>query len=105
MSKNIDVLIFSSDTTDSLDKYAAQGSRAVGGVVKLEDLEKNVAAMGPAINSIVALLKKKAKNQGLNEVIISLGINAKGKVGFFGTGGEIGGTATLSLKFDVSSDP
>ena len=35
----------------------------------------------------------------LTEYTIQAGINAKGKVGFLGTGTEVGVTATLTLKF------
>ena len=77
------------------------GEKAVGGLVKLTELEQNLEDMGPAINSVMGSLKKTATEKGLTEVTISLGINAKGKVGFLGTGAEIGGTATLSLKYAV----
>ena len=101
MSTKEDVLIFSSDTTADPSGYALMGDEARGGVVKLAELEKNLEDMGPAINGVIGSLKKTAAEKGLAEVTLSLGINAKGKVGFLGTGTEIGGTATLSLKYKV----
>jgi hypothetical protein len=40
-----------------------------------------------------------AGNYGLKTVQVAVGINGKGQVGFLGVGGEIGGTATLTLTF------
>jgi hypothetical protein len=40
-----------------------------------------------------------AGQYGLGEVEVAVGINGKGQVGFLGTGAEVGGTATLTLKF------
>ena len=101
MSTNDDVLIFSSDTTADVSEYRLMGVRAIGGVVKLDELKQNLEDMGPSISGVIESLKKTAGKQGLAEVTISIGINAKGKVGFLGTGGEIGGTATLTLKYGV----
>ena len=46
----------------------------------------------PALGAMLEDVKAKAKDMGLQEVSIALGINAKGKVGFLGTGAEAGGT-------------
>jgi hypothetical protein len=46
-------------------------------------------------------VKEAAVALGLQEVSVSLGINAKGKIGFLGTGSELGGEASLTLKFKI----
>ena len=36
------------------------------------------------------------------EVTVALGVNATGKIGFLGTGAQMGGTASLTLTFKVT---
>jgi hypothetical protein len=53
------------------------------------------------LEGIIESLKATAKDSGLTEVTVAVGLNAKGAVGFLGTGAEAGGSATLTLKFSV----
>lgn len=64
-------------------------------------LRKSLSEFMPALGAIMEDVKKKAVNMGLTEVSVELGINAKGTVGFLGTGAELGGNSTLSLKFEI----
>jgi len=41
-----------------------------------------------------------AGGYNLKTVEVAVGINGKGQVGFLGVGGELGGTATLTLTFE-----
>lgn len=92
------VLIFSTDSTTDLNLMGGDGK---AGTVSLSELENNIAEMSPAINGVVEKLKATAAATGLTEVSLAIGINAKGKVGFLGTGAEMGGNATITLKFKV----
>ena len=72
-----------------------------GGVTTVAVLRASVQEFMPALGAIMKELKQAAVGHGLEEVSVSLGINAKGKIGFLGTGSELGGDASLSLKFKV----
>jgi hypothetical protein len=49
---------------------------------------------------ILPVADKPTKDLGLKSISVALGIDAKGKVGFLGTGAEVGGSATLTLTFE-----
>jgi hypothetical protein len=55
----------------------------------------------PGLGAIIADVKGNAAALGLSEVSVELGVNAKGTVGFLGTGAELGGNSTLTLKFKI----
>lgn len=95
------VLIFSTEQTDETNLNLLSDDRPTVGKVELQDLKKNLDEMGPAIDGVVDAVKSAAAAKGLSEITLAIGINAKGKVGFLGTGSEVGGTATLTLKFSV----
>ena len=69
--------------------------------VTVAKLRASVDEVAPAITAIVDNMKEKAKAKGLTEITLALGINGKGTVGFLGTGAEIGGSATITLKFSL----
>lgn len=60
-----------------------------------ENLENFMGAVRDLLPSV-----QQAGAYGLKSVDVAVGINAKGQVGFLGTGAELGGTATLTLKFE-----
>ena len=72
-----------------------------GGVTTVGALRSSLDSFMPALGVIIADVKAKAAEAGLEEVSIALGVNAKGTVGFLGTGAEMGGTASLTLKFKI----
>lgn len=72
-----------------------------GGVVTVGALRASVKEFMPALGAVMNDVKEAAVALGLEEVSVSLGINAKGAIGFLGTGSELGGEATLTLKFKV----
>ena len=93
------VIVFSNDHDDP--NKLMSGSAKNSSAVPLDSLNANVAQLGPAIASLVSELKTTAKDAGLTEVTLALGVNGKGTVGFLGTGAEMGGNATISLKFKI----
>jgi hypothetical protein len=73
-----------------------------GGVATVGALRASLESFMPALGVIIADVKEKTKAAGLEEVSVALGVNAKGTVGFLGTGAEMGGTASLTLKFKIA---
>jgi hypothetical protein len=72
-----------------------------GGVTTVGTLRASIGELLPGLQAIIEDVKAKAATAGLQEVTVALGVNAKGTVGFLGTGTELGGTATLTLKFQT----
>jgi hypothetical protein len=93
------VVIFSKDSNGDRD-FDLLGD-SPGGVTTVGALRKSLGEFMPGLGAIMEDVKAKAVDMGLNEVSVALGVNAKGKVGFLGTGAELGGTSTLTLKFKI----
>jgi hypothetical protein len=106
MTKPVDsqkVVIFTKDAkhepyAPDLDLLGASS----GGVVTVGALRESVGNFMPGLGAIIDDVKTKAKAAGLEEISVALGVNAKGAIGFLGTGAEAGGSATLTLKFKVA---
>lgn len=58
----------------------------------LSDFMESLAEILPTVGTV-------SGGYGLESFTVAVGINGKGQVGFLGTGGELGGTATLTLTF------
>jgi hypothetical protein len=65
-------------------------------------LRESINSFMPGLGAIIDDVKEKALAAGLKEVSVALGVNAKGTIGFLGTGTELGGTASTTLKFEIS---
>ena len=72
-----------------------------GGVTTIGTLRDNLSTLLPGLSTIITDIKEKAVSSGLQEVSLALGISAKGSIGFLGTGSEVSGTASITLKFNV----
>jgi hypothetical protein len=72
-----------------------------GGVTTVGALRLSVREFMPGLGAVMNDVKETAVALGLQEVEVALGINAKGKIGFLGTGSEVGGDASLKLKFKI----
>jgi hypothetical protein len=93
------VVIFASDSKGEHD-FDLLGD-SPGGVTTVGALRNSLGEFMPGLGAIIAEVKDKAADMGLTEVSVALGVNAKGTVGFLGTGAEIGGNSTLTLKFKI----
>jgi hypothetical protein len=93
------IVIFSSDSRGGRELDLLGDSP--GGVTTVGALRRNLGELLPGLGAIIADVKDKGAAAGLSEVSVALGVNAKGTVGFLGTGTELGGDATLTLKFTV----
>jgi hypothetical protein len=96
MPKGRKVVIFSGtgDNFDLLDE-----KRQVA--LPVDELHKNLSEFIAALHEILPASEKAASGLSLKTVSVAVGINGKGKVGFLGTGAEVGGSATLTLTFDL----
>lgn len=65
------------------------------------DLRKNLEAFVLTLGDILPKAENQTPGMGLKTVSVAVGVNGKGQVGFLGTGAEIGGSATLTLTFEV----
>jgi hypothetical protein len=72
-----------------------------GGVATVGALRESLQEILPVLGALMTDIKEAAIKQRLEEVSVSLGINGKGKIGFLGTGSEVGGEASLTLKFKI----
>jgi hypothetical protein len=66
----------------------------------VSELRDNLAEFMASLQELLPAADKTAAGLGLKSVTVAVGINGKGKVGFLGTGVEVGGSATLTLTFE-----
>lgn len=100
MSDN-SVLVFSSENSDPSKNLNLMGDGNSLSSVELGKLKKNVRDMQVSIDELIDEMKSSGKSKGLEEVTVAVSVNAKGAVGFLGTGAEAGASATFTLKFKV----
>jgi len=97
MSENRKVLIFTdSACTDDEFELLDEERKSRLPVQKLKD---NLHDFMGTLAEILPTIGTVGEGYGLESLTVAVGINGKGQVGFLGTGGEVGGTATLTLKF------
>jgi hypothetical protein len=95
------VIVFTRETAQEAPGGLESLGGSSGGVTTVGALRESIDALLPGLDAIISDIKAKAAAAGLEDVTVALGINAKGRIGFLGTGSEIGGTASLTLKFKV----
>lgn len=77
------------------------GVQGVGEVeVSPEVLQDNFLDFVRMLDKIVPDLKDRKTGFSLNSFDVEVGIDGKGKIGFLGTGSELGGHATFTLRFE-----
>ena len=69
-------------------------------VTSLHNASAGLEDFMESFKDILPAAEKPATGLGLKTVSVALGIDGKGKVGFLGTGVEVGGSATLTLTFE-----
>jgi hypothetical protein len=71
-----------------------------GGDVPIERLKENLEKFVSSLNELLpAMDALSSQGTRLTSFEVSVGVNAKGEVGFLGTGVEVGAEATLTLTF------
>ncbi len=71
-----------------------------GIALPLDELRKNLEDFMGSLQETLPAIDKPASGMGLKSVSVAVGIDGKGRVGFLGTGVEVGGSATLTLTFE-----
>jgi preprotein translocase subunit Sss1 len=89
------VLLFSASSSD-FDLLDEKRKIAL----PVDELRNNLEDFIVSLQDILAAADKPAGKMGLKSASVAVGINAKGQVGFLGTGVEVGGSATLTLTFE-----
>jgi hypothetical protein len=105
MSQSVDsqeVIVFTPGSTPDPTEADLLGD-SPGGVTTIGKLRESLSTLLPGLNTIIADAKDAAAASGLQEVSVALGISAKGSIGFLGTGTEVSGTASITLKFKVGT--
>jgi hypothetical protein len=72
-------------------------------MIDVDELRRNLETFLQSAEQVVTQSVMKRAN--LTDYTIQVGISAKGKVGFLGTGGELGASASLTLKYTVPRAP
>lgn len=87
------------ERTRSLDFEVAK--RSAAREIPITTLKGNLQGFLDSLNEIIPEAKGNTGFE-LREFTVQVGIDASGKVGFLGTGAEVGANASLSLKFQKS---
>lgn len=64
-----------------------------------ETLKENLSKFLATLDVMLPQADAKAGGYHLDSFEVAVSINGKGEIGFLGTGGELGGSATLTLSF------
>lgn len=65
-------------------------------------LKKNITEFSQAVLPALSPLRAISEDFNVAEVELSLAVSASGKVGFLGSGAEVGGSATIKIKLKVN---
>lgn len=74
-------------------------------VLPVAELQANLRRFVDGLEDIIPPQQAEPTKKGLalKTVAVAVGVNAKGQVGFLGTGAEVGGNATLTLTFEIKA--
>jgi hypothetical protein len=89
-------------TTAEIFVAGASDPELLGGIwkkVKVEDLKRNLTELVDGLRDVLPQADASAQGFRLEEFEVAVTVNAKGEVGLFGTGAEVGGEASLTLRF------
>lgn len=77
------------------------GKRSGATEVSIDTLKENIQKFVASLNDLLpSMTVAPSSGFGLKSFEVAVGVNAKGEVGFLGTGVEVGADATLTLKFE-----
>jgi hypothetical protein len=66
----------------------------------VDDLRKNLNEFLTSLKYLLPAEEETGAGMKLKVVTVAVGINGKGKIGFLGTGMEVGASSTLTLTFE-----
>lgn len=85
---------------DDAGKASAVVATVGGAEVPAETVRENLLAFSKLVDSLVPRIDAQKNGFRLKAFDVKLGIDGKGQVGFLGTGIEVGGNATFTLRFE-----
>jgi hypothetical protein len=87
------VIVFAKKDVGLLDETGR------GTALPVAELRKNLEAFTKALESLLPAVQTAGGGFGLTELEVAVGVDGKGRVGFLGTGVDVGAQATITLKF------
>jgi hypothetical protein len=98
-----DVLVFAYGDVKTQQKGFLGGQKGIVSVpLPVDTIRKNLGDFLACLDQILPDGDTPKKGYGLDSFEVAVSIDAKGQVGFLGTGAEVGGSATLTLSFKKS---
>ena len=98
MSEERSVLIFAGEDQSAAEFELLDEHRK--SYLPVGQIKANLREFMQSLAEILPTVETASGGYGLESFTVAVGINGKGQVGFLGTGGELGGNATLTLTFE-----
>jgi hypothetical protein len=94
------VTVFGKSIPAAGEREFLDGARQGAFTPRVEDIKNSLQDFVASLKDILPMADTGVGGMGLNSVSIAVGIDGKGKVGFLGSGVEVGATATMTLTFE-----
>ena len=82
------------------DDFGLLDESGRGTALPVEELRRNLEAFTKALQSLIPAAESVGRGLVLKELEVAVGVDGKGRVGFLGTGVDVGAQATITLKFN-----
>jgi hypothetical protein len=93
------VVFASGDVGEAAPGFLNNEKRLLSFSLPVDTVKKNLREFLGALDEMLPTVDQGQRGYGLDSFTVAVSINGKGQVGFLGTGGELGGAATLTLSF------
>jgi hypothetical protein len=98
-----EVIVFArGDVGDAQAGFLATEKKLLSFTLPVDTVKKNLEEFLASLDQILPGAAEKKQGFGVDTFQVAVSINGKGQIGFLGTGGELGGSATLTLTFKKS---
>jgi hypothetical protein len=95
-----EVIVFAKADVKGVTKgILADKKGLVSSALPIDTIKNNLDNFLASLNEMLPSVDKAKQGYGLDSFEVAVSIDAKGQVGFLGTGAEVGGSATLTLTF------
>jgi hypothetical protein len=95
-----EVIVFANADVKAAQKGLLDSQRGVvSSQLPIATIKNNLDNFLASLNQMLPDADSPKKGYGLDGFEVAVSIDAKGQVGFLGTGAEVGGSATLTLSF------
>jgi hypothetical protein len=82
------------------DDFGLLDETGRGTALPIAELRKNLESFTKALQSLLPAVESAGGGFGLKELEVAVGVDGKERVGFLGTGVDVGAQATITLKFN-----